>query len=297
MKHALGLHCLGRRLPVRPDDILLASYPQSGNTWMRFLIANLVYLDWVVDLSNLDRLIVDPDVTPKRDIDRAPEPRIVKTHGSFDPRYRRIIYLVRDPRDVALAQYHHMRQSRRISNDVALEEFIERFVKRDLNRHVGSWGENVGSWLATRSSYQRFLIVRYEDMLADTARELSRVADFIGCPSTPEGILQSVELSSLDKMREREENQGESYLPIESPKSNWQKSLPQPLVARIEAAWGDIMTCLGYELVTLDADSALRSSLMGLLGPAAAGSLGPHENIPVHDKSASALIRQWRAVQ
>src|ERR1700691_1470587 len=89
VKHALGLHRLGRRLPVRPDDILLASYPQSGNTWLRFLIANLVHPNQAVDLGNLHQLVLDPDVSVKRDFDRAPRPRIVKTHGSFDPRYRR----------------------------------------------------------------------------------------------------------------------------------------------------------------------------------------------------------------
>src|ERR1700736_5243708 len=97
-KHAFGLHRTVRRLPVRPDDILLASYPKSGSTWTRFLIANLVHPNREVKFGNLHRWVLDPDVSVKRDFDRARQPRIIKTDGSFDPRYRRVIYLVRDPR-------------------------------------------------------------------------------------------------------------------------------------------------------------------------------------------------------
>ena len=42
-KRALGLHHPGRNLDVWPDDVFILSYPKSGNTWTRFLIANLVY--------------------------------------------------------------------------------------------------------------------------------------------------------------------------------------------------------------------------------------------------------------
>ncbi len=53
VKYAFGLHRPGRKLPVRPSDILLASYPKSGNTWLRFLIANLRHPDQAVGLGNL----------------------------------------------------------------------------------------------------------------------------------------------------------------------------------------------------------------------------------------------------
>jgi len=123
MKHAFGLHRPGRRLPVRPDDILLASYPQSGNTWLRFLIANLLHPDREVSFGDLHQLILDPDVTVKRDFDRAQRPRIITSEGSFDPRYRRTIYLVRDPRDVVLSQYYNLRQLGRIEDQFRLEAF------------------------------------------------------------------------------------------------------------------------------------------------------------------------------
>ncbi len=275
VKHAVGLHRPGRKLPVRPGDILLASYPKSGNTWVRFLIANLRHPDRAVGYDNLHQLVLDPEVSVKRDFDRAPQPRIVKTHSSFDPRYRRVICLVRDPRDVALSQYQHLRQLRRIDDAFPMEDFIERFLTGKLDRHLGSWGENVGSWLAARSRDSGFLLLRYEDLLEGTARELTRVADFAGLPATPEAISQAVERSSAEKMRKMAKSGG------------WRSDLPEPHVARIEAAWGDIMACLGYQLVTRDPRSALKSSLLGLLVAETPGGTGePREMVFAGDTSA-----------
>src|SRR5579862_27976 len=45
---------------------------------------------------------------------------------------------------------------------------------------MGSWGENVMSWLGARGHDREFLLVRYEDMLEDTTREMTRIAEFIG---------------------------------------------------------------------------------------------------------------------
>jgi hypothetical protein len=309
VKHALGLHRPGRRLPVRPDDILLASYPKSGNTWTRFLIANLVHPDREVSFGNLHRLVLDPDVTVKRDFDRAPQPRIVKTDGSFDPRYRRVIYVVRDPRDVLLSQYHYLRKLARIEDEFPIEDFVERFVTGELNRHLGSWGENVGSWLATRSRYPGFLLLRYEDLVSGTARELARVADFAGMQATPERISHAIERSSFEKTPESEKEDqrsmpsksGRQDIPfVPSAKSGgWRNDLREPQIARIETAWGDIMACLGYELVTRDPRSALKSSLIGLLVAGSAGSSGERRGeVFAGDTSAApGSLPQWTTIR
>lgn len=276
VKRAFGLQPPGKRLSVLPDDILLASYPKSGNTWIRFLIANLVYHDREVGFGNLHKLILDPDGTPQRDFIRAQKPRVIKTHGPFDPRFRRVICVVRDPRDVAVSQYHYLRKVRRIGDDCPIGRFVDRFLEGDLARRPGSWGENVGSWLATRHGRPGFLLLRYEDVLADTAHELTRVATFGGFPANLERIAQAVERSSADKMRENEKKQGERSTLIKGSRQDiafvrsaksggWRNDLPEAEVARIEAKWADVMACLGYELVTRSAHSVLDSSLIGML--------------------------------
>jgi Sulfotransferase domain len=295
IRHAFGLHRPGKRVRVFPDDILIASYPKSGNTWTRFLVANLVFPDREVGFDNLHRLILDPNVSTQREFVRAARPRIVKTHESFDPRYRRVICIVRDPRDVAVSQYHYLRKLRRIDDEYPVDQFIGQFLAGDLKRNPGSWGENVGSWLAARWRQPGFLLLRYEDLLADTARGLARIAAFGGFPADPERIAQAVERSSADKMRESEKKQGQRSMLIKGSRSDipfvraaksggWRTGLPEAQVARIEATWGDIMACLGYELVTRSPQSAFDSSLIALLTAGAAARAG--EDTPVPAASA-----------
>jgi hypothetical protein len=210
---------------VQADDILLASYPQSGDAWTRFLIANLIHPDGDVTSGNVHKLVLDFDLSLKRDFDRAPRPRIIQSHNSFDPRYRRVIYVVRDPREVA-----------------------EPFSTDDY----GSWGENAGSWVATRAHDPGFFLLRYEDLLGDTTRELMRLATFLGLAASPETIAHAIRRSS-------------SHEPA---KTSWRNDLTDAQVAKIENAWGDIMVCLGYEIVTRDSRGAIDSSLIGLLAGA-----------------------------
>jgi glycosyltransferase involved in cell wall biosynthesis len=269
VKHVFGLHRPGLyRLAAWPDDILLASYPKSGNNWARFLIASVVFPDKEVGWDNIEKLIFDPSVTVQRDFVRARRPRVIRTHFPFDPRFRKVICIVRDPRDIVLSQYHYWRKVRRIEDDYPIERFVDMFLAGDLTRKTGSWGENVGSWLATRYRDPGFLLLRYEDLLADTARELTRVAKFAGFSSDPELIARAVEHSSARKMREKEKKEGQQSnlmkesrqdLPfVRAAKSGgWRKDLPEAQVARIESAWGDLMVCLGYELVTRGNDPNL----------------------------------------
>src|SRR5438132_14130834 len=106
VKYILGTDRAERDFAVYPDDTFVVSYPKSGNTWTRFLIANLVYPEKRSDFSNINLVIPDPEALSKRTLAKLPRPRILKSHEYFDPRYKRIVYIVRDPRDVVLSQYY-----------------------------------------------------------------------------------------------------------------------------------------------------------------------------------------------
>lgn len=205
MQRGLGLHRPGRSLLILPDDIFLVSFPKSGNTWTRFLLANLRFPDEPATWVNINRLIPDPTGTAKKDFDRMPRPRIIKSHECFDPRYPRVIYIVRDPRDVVLSQYHYHRKIRKLDDESPLEQFVTRFLAGETCPH-GSWGQNVATWMYTSEESPRFLLLRYEDLVADTARELAKVASFLQLAAGPEQIAQAVERSSADRMRQLEKN-------------------------------------------------------------------------------------------
>lgn len=276
-KHVLGLHRQGRNLLVFPDDVFIVSYPKSGNTWTRFLVANLAYPHEQVNFANINRLIPDPEAFSKREMTRLPRPRYIKSHQYFDPRYQKIVCVVRDPRDVALSQYHFHRKRRLVQDEAPVEQFITRFVAGSTTPY-GSWGENVGSWLATRQGRPDFLLLRYEDMMAHPIEELAKLAVFLGIEAGVPQLEQVVARSSADQMRKLEHQQAHLWsstrdtrqdVPFvrEAKAGGWKSGLSQASVAEIEEAWGHLMQFLGYDLMTAKGRNSESLSKALLVGP------------------------------
>jgi hypothetical protein len=277
MKKVLGTDIAERNFAIFPDDTFLVSYPRSGNTWTRFLIANLVYPNSDVSFKNIERLIPDTSSQSSRTLRRTPRPRIIKSHEYFDHRCQRIICIVRDPRDVALSYYDFQRKYRHIEDGYPLASYVNDFVSGNLNSSGwGTWGEHVASWFYTRRKSKDFLLLRYEDMMVDPVRELARAATFLGIEPDPARIEQAVQRSSADRMREMEKTQAKDWVATKNHRTDipfvrvaqsggWKEKLPAECVAQIEAAWGDTMVALGYELVGATARSATPHSTTGAL--------------------------------
>ncbi len=262
VKYALGTDIAGRNLAVYPDDTFIVSYPRSGNTWTRFLVANLVHPEQPVTFANIERLIPDCEAQSSRYVKRVARPRIIKSHEYFDPRYKKVIYIVRDPRDVALSYYDFSRKYRQIEDSYPLPRFVSDFVAGRLSSaDWGTWGENVSSWVHTRNGQPGFLLLRYEDMLSNTESELAKVAHFLGIESAPDRLAAAVERSSADRMRGLEKTQGDQWVSTKNKRSDipfvrtassglWKEKLPVGSIAEIESAWGPLMSSLRYELTT-----------------------------------------------
>jgi len=258
-KRALGLHRPGRNLRVFPDDVFLVSYPKSGNTWTRFLIASLVYPEHRVDFANINDLTPDPEAVSKRQLERALRPRIIKSHQYFDPRYPKVIYIVRDPRDVLVSEYHFGIKRQLINEDFPIEKYVPLFLQRARDYDYGSWAENVGSWFYVRRNSPTFLLVRYEDLLSDGIAELGRIAEFLGIPAEHERLNATLEQCSAERMRELEKKQSHLWSSTRQTRQDkpfvraakaggWKAELPQDCIAAIEHAWGELMRDLQYEL-------------------------------------------------
>lgn len=270
--YATGTDIAGRNFAVYPDDTLVVSYPRSGNTWTRFLIANLRYPNLEVDFTNIEKLIPDTTLQSSLALKKVARPRIVKTHEYFDPRYPKTIYIVRDPRDVAISYYDYSRRNRFIDDSVSLDTFVKRFVSGDMTSvSWGTWTENVASWVYTRGASPSFLLLRYEDVQVDPEKELRRVAKFLNIEADSARLQRAVERSSVERMRKLEKLQYDQWLSTQGyaarrAKKNrvrkdipfvgnaltggWQNVMSEQTVQRLESAWGEVMTTLGYELVT-----------------------------------------------
>jgi len=202
-----------------------------------------------------------------------------------------VIYIIRDPRDVAVSLYFYAKKVKNIDDSFTLDAFIKRmFVPgRSYN---GTWGEHAGSWLVNatniseftspngartystgsapikmdaagaRGQGREFLLVRYEDLLQDPDGGLRRIAEFLGFEASPERIEQAVGRSSADSMRKLESAQNLQWVTTretrkdiqfvrEAKSGQWRTALSPSLVADIESAWGHLMRLVGYELASI----------------------------------------------
>jgi len=250
-----------RGLTVYPDDTFLVSFPRSGNTWTRFLVCNLINPDDPVNFAQLESRIPEIYDVTDRNLRAFPRPRIIKSHECFDPRYKKVVYIVRDPRDVLISYYEFQLKRRVISEELSLEEFVPLFMESEIEPKTGSWRDHVVSWTATRGGEKNFLLLRYEDMIADTQKESTKIASFLGLDSNPERIARAVVLSSADRMRKLEKEQSRQWKETKKTRQDkpfvrkaasggWKTILSERSVAQIESAWGDVMRSAGYKLVT-----------------------------------------------
>ncbi len=251
----------GRRLTVFPDDTFLLSYPKSGNTWLRFWMGNLLHPNDPLTFLKMEERIRSIYTLPDHQLRQITKPRFLTGHECFDPRYKKVIYIVRDPRDVLISSYWFHTKLRAIPEGYPMDAYVSRWLAADVYDlpSFGTWNEHVLSWLATRRDHPGFLLLRYEDMKRNPEREIARVACFMGVNASPQRLARVIELSSADRMRELEKTEHHSWAVTRGSRTDipfvgkgvsgdWQSILAAEMAGRIEAAFGATMKSLGYEL-------------------------------------------------
>jgi len=267
LNYLLGRDIAGRTLIKFPDDIFLVAYPGSGGQWLRRLVGNLMDPEHPLTESNVMQRIPDLYHLSRRAFKRMPRPRHIFSHECIDAEsHVRVVYLVRDPRDVALTNFEQRRTGGTIDANISLEQFVatvfmktdeyqggwaEEFsgailaprrwyrglLKDELLGTPGSWGENVMSWLGGRGRDSKtLLMLRYEDLFADPVEMLAHVSDFLGLGASRARAEAAVVASrGRGKVAPEPEQPG-----------RWKESLPEPAVLQIETVWGPLMAMLGY---------------------------------------------------
>jgi hypothetical protein len=192
--------------------VWLASYPKSGNTWLRFFLYNYYY-GKVSCSDQVAKAIPDIHKSPRLD-DGFPGRVFCKTHFTLSPRHPYLaetsafVYLIRNPRDILLSSLNFRRMQGKVSTSD--QQFARDFIKdlgvlqwREFG--MGNWIEHVNSWLETPSF--PYLLLRYEDLVASPEVQFERLLDFLGDPVDKERLTHAVKNAALGKLRSIEEKE------------------------------------------------------------------------------------------
>jgi hypothetical protein len=154
-----------------PEDIFIAGYPKSGNTWFNQMVAGLVY--GVLASKSQAPFINDliPDVHQQAAYKRYRTPTFFKTHHLPRPEYRNVVYLLRDGRDAMVSYWHFQRDS--LGHDV---DFLK-MVRDGEVLFPCKWHDHVAAWMSNPHQ-ARMIVIRYEDLLARPVTEMERFCRF-----------------------------------------------------------------------------------------------------------------------
>ena len=241
-----------RHRGVRRADALLVSYPKSGNTWMKFMLAHALTgvaasFDATEDaIGTIGGEMDVPTLLPGGG-------RILKSHEALTPGVRapgRVVYVVRDGRDVAVSYYHQL--LRKGPQPGEFSSFLPRFVAGEVDGY-GSWAAHVTSWLDGQVARDgRISVVRYEDLLEDPPNGLRRTLEFLGASVDADTLEAAVEANRFEQMRRREtesafhEEQGDRFFVRRGVSGEWRETFSETDSALFDRACGTVLERLGY---------------------------------------------------
>lgn len=267
---------------LRKENIYVVGFPKSGNTWLVRLLART--LNVLVETSPMGSGDIEIASAVNKDIHASKAGRVYKVHWlpeqfqkEIDPSPKFLVYICRDPRDVFVSSFFYFSyfgEKRFVLRKAAwgLAEQLHHFVGRHkLSNYLqdflsngvgtlGTWGEHVQRWSAylnQRGEEINCVFVRYEDLLADTAKELQRITSELDYPakvSTP--VSEVVELETFERLKN---SSGEMFETLgafnreffrrffrEGRSGNWQDYLSKRQARRIESEFGQVISELGY---------------------------------------------------
>lgn len=286
---------MGRRFgtPLGGNIYWLASYPKSGNTWMRILLTN--YLRDAQEPADINALDGGPIASARAAFDdhvgieasdltqdeieryrpfvyeqmsrQAKEPLFLKVHDAFTytpfgyPLISKaatagVIYLLRNPMDVAVSFAHHSAAS--------LERMVRKMGEADyafvdsphslynqLRQKLLTWSGHVTSWVDEPDL--RVLVVRYEDLKADPIAGFRAVIQFCGLADDARRIEKAVRFSQFEQVQQQEAQHGfAEKMPTaksffrKGQVGSWREELTPELAQKLIRDHAPVMKRFGY---------------------------------------------------
>lgn len=218
----------GREFKPLDSDVAVDTFPKAGTTWTQQICHQLRSGG---DESFGEILDAVPHFEETHDIDgeitgtQEPfSPRLFKSHWSamFLPPFKRIVYVMRDPLDVALSFYNYAVGYAIKEGDLTLEEVTEvmllNFTCTSSFEYEGEqsiYHHMLGMVEKQKEDPGSVLLVFYEDMKENLEREVTRMAKYLSSDTerhdTPEKIAAALKYSSFEYMKKNEEKFGGAH--------------------------------------------------------------------------------------
>ena len=234
--------------------IWLASYPKSGNTFLRSLLSSYYFSEdgnFTFDLLKNIQQFPSSELFDKIDINLNDKYEVAKnyiktqelinksnnlqfwkTHSSFCKMYNKFnfsdlnnslgaIYLVRDPRNVITSFANHNSKKIDETTNLLLNDLAIGNEKNDVEVYMGSWAFNFNSWKIYKSS-NKYLLVKYEDLVNNTKKVFISILEFINKLSNKNLFIDDnkvnkvIETTNFKYMKNLENNYGFSEAKINS---------------------------------------------------------------------------------
>jgi aryl sulfotransferase len=274
--------------------IWLASYPKSGNTWFRIFLSNL--LDDKEDPTDINNISSTHGIASARNIfdeitgieasdlshdevdvlrpglyntisDEAQRTLFIKVHDAYtflpdkSPLFppsatKGIIYIIRNPLDVAVSNSNHNSCTVQQSIDLMGVEnnglcAKNKRLKDQLRQKIGTWSDHVTSW--TNAPEQKIHIIRYEDMKLSPLKTFTAAVEFAGLDFDRKAVEAAIEKSSFEEMQKQEKEKGFKERPIGAPSffrkgeaGSWREHLTAEQAKQIIQDHSRVMQAHGY---------------------------------------------------
>ncbi len=271
----------------------LASYPKSGNTWFRIFLANLLAdKDEPCDINKLEistpvaasrALFLQTAGWSSRDLttddirylqpqfyqslsEQQTEACYLKTHEaySFNQQQQAIhpleatkgaLYFVRNPLDVCISWANHCNNKIDKSiKSLAKDQWIAQKHKElgsQFAQYTQSWSDHVTSWTQVNTS--PVMVLRYEDMLADSMYWFTLAVEFLQLEYSQAQIKKALHHARFEELQKQEQAKGFAEKPTNSKaffrqgkSGDWQQRLSTQQIDQIIASHHQVMAQYDY---------------------------------------------------